>query len=684
MNVVKQLLRQPLRTIAACLALSAASVFLCLSFGVFQSARATADRIEENFVTLALPTSETERVEVDTGNGLTMFFERSVITGEQWDFIEGLPESSLAVKGAYRQSYSSAYSPAFSTALSAKEPGRYRIQLDAPYTDAAFAVTITDIGETGSFPDGSAILVNVTASIDQTILLHPGYEPRDSLWLRCTFNSQEEMDAAKLEVGGRYLVYGGNYSDDDLELRTSIAEIAGISLKDISWDNVSYDPEDLIELPEGLEGDNEPIVAVYVKGDGEDGSVSMTQNDLDMIGRAGLHVASEDSRFLTALNPTAEFPAEAISVPSIAPLAEEDAQAFLSSQEGEKWLETFEQARTRWQCVPVLGTDYLESMYLFQQRDAFVIDGRAFTLEEYESGAQVCVLPEALALSSGLTVGDRIELSWYDGATEMNLAVQSSNLTAQVYSQAMGFSEDARSFEVIGVYRQSNLWEDFAFAFTPNTVFVPNKSITAPTITGNTGVFYTLVLKNGSVDEVRALLAERGYPEDLLLYFDNGYTEFQGTLKSFQESAVRTLIASILTWLVVLAGYLALFVRRQQRIARLMLSLGANRSNALGFVFSISIIPAAFASILGGVCGSLWLRSVLQRLFSAAGDALADAFSAGSAVFNTQLVEQSLVFVPWYCVFMAAMQLLLYGAVLFVYARRISRTTSLMRLSGAE
>ena len=77
MNTLHQLIRQPFRTIAALILLCLAEAFLCLSFGVLLSAKASTDKIANSFVTIALPTSRTERMEMDIG-GQTFFMTRAL------------------------------------------------------------------------------------------------------------------------------------------------------------------------------------------------------------------------------------------------------------------------------------------------------------------------------------------------------------------------------------------------------------------------------------------------------------------------------------------------------------------------------------------------------------------------------------------------------------------------------
>lgn len=71
--------------------------------------------------------------------------------------------------------------------------------------------------------------------------MHPDYAVRSTLRLIIGCNSQEELDALDIRPGGRYLVFGSDYIDRDLELRTTLAGTHRCSVEDIDLSRISYD-----------------------------------------------------------------------------------------------------------------------------------------------------------------------------------------------------------------------------------------------------------------------------------------------------------------------------------------------------------------------------------------------------------------------------------------------------------
>lgn len=679
MNPWKQLLRQPLRSVAIVLLLTMASAFFSLSFGMLFSAKATEEAVERQFVTIALPSNEMMRWEEEI-DGHTYSVVGSVITPEIREFLRQLPETCPGVKGAYRQQFISAWCPSLATLTSAQEDGHYQWWLDAPYNSAMFVVKVTDAGETVKAPVAAdRVSMDLTGTVEETVLLHPGYAPRSKLNLRC-FLPAEELEAAHLEVGGRYLVYCEDYVDEDLRLRTEIAGFLRCSVGEVDWSDISYD------LLEDTPQTEPPIVAWYFSEENGGGQF-LNQNDLDAIGAGAAYIQQRyaDLEYYPIQIDGSEGKvpiSELVVDPAIVPL-EGSVEAFLETPKGAEWKEALEQARIRQQCVPVLGTDFLESMYLFQQKEAFLVEGRAFTQEEYGSGKPVCVISEALALSSGLSLGDSLDLRFYWWAdpseTKGDMEGTMTNLCAQSYCSRVGFTGDSQTYEIIGIYRQSNLWEANSYSVTPNTVFVPNASLAGPCLTREAGVLYTLVLENGGIEAVKQALRDQGYPESVLVYFDSGYGEISGTLESFRKSTVQLFAAACVTWVTALAAYLALFVFRQRRNVGLMLSLGAGKRAAKDFVWRLSMLPVAFGAAAGAALGMIFLRNALQSVFSSAKELLGTDFSTVSAA-GYAAGDQVLVARTDTLLVAALLQLLLFALSLWLSAAVVTRRSPLENL----
>ena len=616
MTPLKQLFRQPVRLFAIFLLVGMASAFICLSAGVFASAKATLAQIEERYVTIGVPTTETADVATEY-NGLTLHHEESVISQDMWAYMDQLAADGTVIKGAYQQKYISAYCPSIQSVTSGKEDGTYVPSLDSPYNRAIMIVRVTSVDKTNLPESTELALVSVTASIENVVKMHPDYAVRSTLRLIIGCNSQEELDALDIRPGGRYLAFGADYIDRDLELRTTLAGTHRCSVEDIDLSKISYD---LTEDEKKTASPDFLPVAKYSSGEkttilGQDmvdaiDSCTMTVTHWHgLYSETQLDYAIDGSETGVLLN---DQYLDAYMTP-----LETDLDVFLSSNAGIEWRSAVQELDTQYHTVSVIGTDLLESMYCFHQKDSFVTEGRSFGADDYKNGSNVCLISETTAIASGLGIGDSIDLSFYWGPNPLaDLTAPEWKVQPQRFSQKIGVSGDAKTYQIIGIYRQSDLWDTADYRFLPNTVFVPNTSLPENCYSSRNGVFFTYVLQNGKVSALQAALESNGYPANILFCFDNGYTEIAETLHGFYSSAQQLLFAACITASAALFVFLALFVNRQRRTLGLMLSLGSGKRTAVMFSWEVAAIPIILATITGIIVGILTMNATTLNLFA--------------------------------------------------------------------
>lgn len=687
MTPFTQLLRQPVRLTAVILLLSMTAAFFSLGAGVLISARVTLDKIEQRYVTIGVPTTETRQVTMEH-DGLTFSHEESVITAEMWEYLDGLAENGAIIKGAYQQKFISAYSPSVCTVTSSKEEGAYRWDLDIPYNGAIFAVRVIQVDDTynGNMYAASdeSFFADISAAIDETVMLHSDYVTRKTLNFSVQCSSREEFDALGIAPGKRFLVYGTGYNDRDLELRTSLAESFRCSVEEIDLSYISYDlsPDDL--PPEKFRETDQPV-AKYENGDRR---VIMYWDPAEQVDTCGLTVRHEAGSYST------DFPAIAIDGTDLGTSYDRyidaymvplntDVETFLQSESGAAWRDAVEELEIQYHAFSVIGTDLLESMYSFHENESFVTQGRSFTESEYQSGANVCLISEATALSSGLDIGDEIDLSFYWGANPLtDISDPLWSLQPQRYSQKVGLSGSPQTYQIVGIYRQSKLWDTASYRFKPNTVFVPNASLTEDCYTSRDGVFFTFVLQNGKIQALRDALSEQGYPTDILFCFDNGYSEIADTLHGFYISAVQLFIAACATCFAALLVYLTLFVRRQRGTVGLMLSLGSGRKSAKAFVGVMTVLPVAASAAIGTVIGTVLMNTTLHRVFLSSAEVIGTDFSSGSASGHASL-EGMLVILPHTAILAAIVLIAFFSIAIFVCISGMVRKSPLALLRNS-
>ena len=350
---------------------------------------------------------------------------------------------------------------------------------------------------------------------------------------------------------------------------------------------------------------------------------------------------------------------------------------FLSSNAGIEWRSAAQELDTQYHTVSVIGTDLLESMYCFHQKDSFVTEGRSFGADDYKNGSNVCLISETTAIASGLGTGDCIDLSFYWGPNPLaDLSAPEWKVQPQLFSQKIGVSGDTKTYQIIGIYRQSDLWDTADYRFLPNTVFVPNASLPENCYSSRNGVFFTYVLQNGKVSALQDALESHGYPANILFCFDNGYTEIAETLHGFYSSAQQLLFAACTTAGAALFVFLALFVNRQRRTLGLMLSLGSGKRTAVMFSWEIAAIPIILATIAGIIAGILTMNATTLSLFSSVSEVLNTSLSGAATIgYNDMITE--VVSMPIAVIAAGILQLIVYIVATYLHLQRLAQRSPL-------
>ena len=287
------------------------------------------------------------------------------------------------------------------------------------------------------------------------------------------------------------------------------------------------------------------------------------------------------------------------------------------------WRMAMESIQTNNHSVPVLAVDSVEGMLEFASGRTQITQGRSFSQSEYDSGAAVCLISETLARESGLDVGDTLPLSLYE--KEKNLMptmVGDSDPTASYYLPQRGFQQETE-YTIVGLYRQSNEWSQGVASFTPNTVLVPRKSVTCAVETGETGLgvssgclWETMVLQNGTIDQMEARLEENGL-DGTVTYYDQGYSDIVESLDGYTRVSRTVLLVGLALWAVVLAAYCVLLPMQEGKTALRMWTLGAKRRDIAGQIWTPSALMALAGTIIAlavSIPGMSWATDKIQAL----------------------------------------------------------------------
>ena len=643
MNPMHQLTRRPVKAAFVALLLALAGVILALSGGQFWAAVQTRAGVEATYTTVAVITGlgsseetadsmNAESLRQDSAFGAAIFFQEP--EQQSWDIIRSRPTVGMV----------SGYSPCLKPAISLYTGHR---SSDAPYeysiveirADAVTEVINDWFGESGC----------ASWQLDGQVLGIYGLNDafRDPSGQRASVTlCQVYDDPAKLlhpEAGKRYLLLSHSYTDDEWSLRRNVADWVFMETNvqldpwslDISGNLIRYDQrknqsehwyhtagdaaEEPVEFaPEELLY-SDPTTGTEVMNVDLD-SFGLFSFAVDMFKDTG-EIMVEDPQQPGNWRPeTVDY--TQYNLPSIQELPDGvTAQEVIDSTSS--WRMAMESIQTNNHSVPVLAVDSVEGMLEFASGRTQITQGRSISQEEYRDGAAVCLISETLARESGLDVGDALPLSLYE--KEKNLVptmVGDSDPTAYYYLPQRGFQQETE-YTVIGLYRQSSEWGKTVASFTPNSVLTPKKSVTCAMETGSSaieaspsGLWGTMILKNGTADQMESRLAENGLG-GTVTYYDQGYSDIVESLDGYTRVSRTVLLVGLALWAVVLAAYCVLLPMQEGKTALRMWTLGAKRRDIAGQIWTPSALMAAAGTVIAlavSIPGMSWATDKIQAL----------------------------------------------------------------------
>mgnify|MGYP000014441783 FL=1 len=648
MNPMHQLTRRPVKAAFGALLLALAGAILCLSGGQYWAAVQTRATVERTYTTVAVITglgsseetanspdgtsADAESLRQYSALDAATFFQEP--EQQSWDIIRSCPTVGMV----------SGYSPCLKPAISLYTG---HSSSDAPYKYSIVEIRVDAVTEVNNDWFGESGSANW--QLDGQVLGIYGLNDafRDPSGQRASVSLHQEYDdPAKLlhpEAGKRYLLLSHSYGDSEWSLRRNVADWVFMETNvqldpwslDISGNLIRYDQrknqsehwyhtagdaaEEPVEFaPEELLY-SDPTTGTEVMNVDPD-AFGWFSFAVDMFKDTG-EIMVEDPQQPGNWRPeTVDY--TQYNLPSIQELPDGvTAQEVIDSTSS--WRMAMESIQTNNHSVPVLAVDSVEGMLEFASGRTQITQGRSISQEEYRDGAAVCLISETLARESGLDVGDTLPLSLYE--KEKNLMptmVGDSDPTAYYYLPQRGFQQETE-YTVIGLYRQSSEWGKTVASFTPNSVLTPKKSVTCAMETGGSaieaspsGLWGTMILKNGTADQMESRLAENGLG-GTVIYYDQGYSNIVESLDGYTRVSRTVLCVGLALWAVVLAAYCVLLPMQEGKTALRMWTLGAKRRDIAGQIWTPSALMAAAGTVIAlavSIPGMSWATDKIQAL----------------------------------------------------------------------
>ncbi|MBQ4424207.1 MAG: hypothetical protein II882_00510 [Lachnospiraceae bacterium] len=599
MDIWKRLLRRPLNTLLWLLLAAVMSAFLLVGISLRYSTSRLLESLKDNNMAIAVRSDQ-----LLEGEGRFPTAEERYFTEEDRNWLESLD----SVEAVRIHALSAASSPSFTPVLEMDQKSGYRANGNMlPYSYAAFAGECCEIRDSGRS-------VAVTLDLKKILLLGEEYE-------RCGARRV-------LEEAGRFTAYiDTEYSD--LEFDPAHPEELIIPPSPATYFEVGrtyifagcYDPGRKL-FPAVRQGDVYKNQLLYLGNLvwGED--MLLNRNILFLPGSMGPNSAQISQAD------------EAYTLPA-AERWDGDPEDFFNNTEHEIWRSYRDAWMRQMHSLPVIGTEYLETMYAFLTDRAKITEGRSFTAEEYETGAGVLILSKKLAEQCGLKVGDTLRLSQYlclygqagqFGTNESRFLMKPGEYYNDPSVDALCTAPLERrleeEFTVVGLYELLSDWSYGPYDFGPNTVFIPKKAQMdgafgeIPKETGGRDIYGMLLsveLKSGHMNDFNTALENSPYKREFFA-FDQGFEDVQKNVRNMRASMTRLMVLSAAGWGVFLLLFVLMFQGSEKKNIGTMRSLGVTRARTCRYLAGSGLIVAAAGTLIGIAAGSRVIRTVQESI----------------------------------------------------------------------
>ncbi len=310
---------------------------------------------------------------------------------------------------------------------------------------------------------------------------------------------------------------------------------------------------------------------------------------------------------------------------------------FSNTQEGKQWREIIVALELFTKTFPVVPTDGTEVLMDFYSGEKHISLGRDISREEYEQGANVCLISSRFAKTQGLEVGDKIDLEMYY-ADYKNSSSQVFAPDGSMVGITFGFLNSAGEayntfqkgqYSVVGIYSGSSRQSNYELGY--NAVVVPDKSIKYSD-ENNIVSFgpmknYTTSfrIENGAINEYLEEFNELEIKNLEINFYDQGFSSLEAGMERLKTSAVILLIIGIVTTICIFVFFEYIFILKQKKRTAIERSLGMSKTKCAGSL----LIGVLLITIIGSLCGTITGQVLSNQLIKS------DSISVENLDFDT-------------------------------------------------
>lgn len=299
-----------------------------------------------------------------------------------------------------------------------------------------------------------------------------------------------------------------------------------------------------------------------------------------------------------------------------------DWEDFLNSEDGAVWRDTIiPWTKLNQDSAAVVLADDLNSVYNFNAGVASIMDGRAFTQEEYENGGSVCLVSSGFAMYNGLSVGDTVSLDYYHTKVVEGYLYTDGILRSDVdsvFQRETLCPEDRigveKEYTIVGIYSAPE-FSAGQYNFSADTIFVPKTSVENAEAYEEPDVAYlnSIILKNGTEEAFEAYMQEHDMGESFV-YTNMSFDAVLPALEAMEANALRLFLIGIALFVLVAATGGVLILLRVKPTVRSARLIGAEPPLLRKQLACSLLVPFSAAALLGASAGAAFFGSVTKAL----------------------------------------------------------------------
>ena len=288
------------------------------------------------------------------------------------------------------------------------------------------------------------------------------------------------------------------------------------------------------------------------------------------------------------------------------------------------WRETWiPMCERNYESANVLLTDNIYSILAFNDGTASILDGRDFTQEDYETGAQVCVVSSAYAQKNGLSLGDTLNMDLYscDSVLGMSWIQSGFSVTTDMLNLFEPLKEEnkldlQKEYTIVGIYSAPE-FPVSRYAFDCSTILVPKNSVPNSSTYEKPGnsLLTSAVLENGTGEVFLEALKAQGY-ESVFEVFDMGFRTVAGSLIAARDNALQLFGIGLAVFLLGSLLFFVILLQRLKPVIRSMRHIGVKPKRILMELLAVLLGSAACAVAVGTVLSAALFGQISGLLLS--------------------------------------------------------------------